>query len=229
VNKNVHYLVTTATKVVIASFLAGFQSFHCERTTAAKAWPLSVIQVCSFAQFQRRFGYGWKTSECDWIILIDHCIQPSCRQVRIIKFSTDVIHRWWIDAKYGAQVTSSSLISRCAQIPWPRRKLITHNDTALSDLARNRRHVHSEGEVRYGRRGRATLDSNDARSVVTSTTSQSTGAAYNTVEPTYFQSFVFWGGTSYLFVQTLLLQDVSFSHNSLRHRRTDKEMTVSCR
>ena len=32
---------------------------------------------------------------------------------------------------------------------------------------------------------------------------------------------VFLAGTSYLLVQTLLLQDVSFSHNRLRHRQID--------
>jgi len=35
-------------------------------------------------------------------------------------------------------------------------------------------------------------------------------------------TIVFQGGTSYSFVQTLLLYDVSFSHNAQRHRQTDR-------
>jgi len=38
----------------------------------------------------------------------------------------------------------------------------------------------------------------------------------------------FLGGTSYSLVQTRLLYDVSFSHNAQRHRRTDRQTTVSC-
>jgi len=37
---------------------------------------------------------------------------------------------------------------------------------------------------------------------------------------------VFLGGTSYSLVQTLLLQDVSFSHNAQHHRQTDGQTDV---